>query len=344
MTAKYSLKRNKKMRKKVFSQLDSRWSGLPYPVKPYTIGTSGCGCCSVTHVIIESTKYKDYTPKKVQPYMKQFAVPRQGTQWAGITKSLDHYGFTAINHATMSDLFKTLEKRKQKLGILLFRGGTRGGVTWTTSGHYVAFTDYKVVGNKHWFYTKYSGGRKHTGWYCYEKHMLGLVVQVWSATPKTVKKTTGEKLCLMAADTFAKMGKFKYQVSGNATSWSTAQKKKTSNCATFVFYTLQRMGLLDSRQGFYNSKGKVHYIGKGTEEQLKKISNIISCGKKPKQAGLKQGDICGYSDPAHTQIFYGWKNGNALWFSYGPSDIGKKLPRKRGSYNTKKIDTIIRLK
>jgi hypothetical protein len=40
----------------------------------------------------------------------------------------------------------------------------------------------------------------------------------------------------------------------------------------------------------------------------------------------------------------GWKNGNALWYSFGPSDIGKKLPRKRGSYNTKKIDTIIRLK
>ena len=331
------------MRKKVFSQLDSRWSGLPYPNRRYTIGTSGCGCCSVTHVIIESDKYKNYTPAKVQPYMKQFAVPAQGTQWAGITKSLQHYGFTAINHATMADLFKTLEKQKQKLGIILFRGGTRGGVTWTTSGHYVAFTDYKVVGNKHWFYTKDSGGRKHTGWYCYEKTMLGLIPQVWSATPKTVK-TTGSKLCEMAADTFSKMGKFKYQVSGNATSWTTAQKKKTSNCATYVSYTLQRMGLLKKGQVFYNSKGSVHYKGKGTEKQLKCVANVLHSGKAPKKAGLKKGDICGYSDPAHTQIFYGWKNGNALWFSFGPSDIGKKLPRKRGSYNTKKIDTIIRLK
>ena len=332
------------MRKKVFSQLDTRWSGLPYPAKPYTIGTSGCGCCSVTHVIIESTKYKDYTPKKVQPYMKQFAVPRQGTQWAGITKSLDHYGFKAINHATMADLFKTLEKRKKKLGILLFRGGTKGGVTWTTAGHYVAFTDYKVVGNKHWFYTKDSGGRKHTGWYCYEKHMLGLVVQVWSATPKTAKKTTGMKLCTMAADTFAKMQKFKYQVSGNATSWSTAQKKKTSNCATYVSYCLQRMGILKKGQVFWCNDGKVKYKGNGTEKQLKKAAKIShpKCG--PKKAGLKKGDICGYSKPAHTQIFAGWKSGNALWYSFGPSDVKKKLPRKRGSYNTKTIDTIIRLK
>lgn len=343
MTAKYSLTRNRKMRKKVFSQLDPRWSGLPYPKKPYTIGTSGCGCCSVAHVIIESDKYKNYTPKNVQPYMKQYAVSAQGTQWSGITKSLEHYGFKAINHATMKDLFETLEKRKQKLGILLFRGGTRGGVTWTTSGHYVAFTDYKKVGNKHWLYTKDSGGRKHTGWYCYETQMLGLVPQVWSATPKKAK-TTGSKLCVMAEDTFAKMKKFKYQVSGNATSWTTAQKKKTSNCATYVSYCLQRMGKLKAGQVFYNSKGKVHYKGKGTEAQLKKVAKIIKCGKTPKKAGLKPGDICGYSDPAHTQVFAGWKNGNALWYSFGPSDIGKKLPRKRGKYNTKIIDTIIRLK
>lgn len=332
------------MRTKVFSQLDTRWSKLPYPSKPYTIGTSGCGCCSVTHVIIESDKYKNYTPAKVQPYMKQFAVPRQGTQWAGITKSLEHYGFKVINHATISDLCATLEKRKQRLGIILFRGGTRGGVTWTTSGHYVAFTDYKVKGSKHYFYMKDSGGRRHTGWYCYETTMKGLIPQVWSAVPKAAKKTSGEKLCVMAADTFSKMSKFKYQVSGNATSWSTAQKKKTSNCATYVSYSLQRMGLLKAGQVFYGSKGQLHYKGKGAEKQLRSVAKIIKCGKAPKKAGLKKGDICTYSDPAHTQIFAGWKNGNALWYSYGPSDRGKKLPRKRGNYNTKKIDYIIRLK
>lgn len=334
------------MKKKVFSQLDPKWSKLPYPVKPYTLGTSGCGCCSVTHVIIESDKYKNYTPKKVQPYMKQFAVPRQGTKWLGITKSLEHYGFNVINHTTMSDLFKTLEKRKQKLGIILFRGGTRGGITWTTSGHYVAFTNYKVKGSKHYFYMKDSGGRKHTGWYCYETQMLGLIPQIWSAIPKTTvkKKTTGDKLCAMAADTFSKMKKFKYQGSGNATSWSTAQKKKTSNCASYVSYCLQRMGLLKAGQVFWCNDGVVKYKGAGTEKQLKKVAKITHPKCAPKKAGLKIGDICGYSNPPHTQIFAGWKNGNALWYSFGPSDIGKKLPRKRGNYNSKKIDTIIRLK
>nr|MBQ4455682.1 hypothetical protein [Clostridia bacterium] len=340
------------MRSKVFSQLDTRLCKLPYPSSPYNIGSSGCGCCSVTHVIIEADKYKNYTPKKVQPYMKQFAVRGQGTQWAGITKSMQHYGFSVINHATMSDLFKTLNKRKMRLGILLFIGGKRGGITWTTAGHYVAFTDYKIVNGKHYFYTKDSGGRKHTGWYCYEDQMIGLVRQCWSALPpketKTKKKeTTADKIIKQASETFADMTrlKFKYTVSGNATSWSTAKKKKTSNCATYVSYVLQNLGLLKAGQVFWCNDGKVKYKGNGTESQLKKNATISHPKKAPKKAKLKAGDICGYSSPAHTQIFAGYdKKGNALWYSFGPSDIGKKLPRKRGSYNSKKIDTVIRFK
>ena len=176
------------MNKKVYSQLDPRWSGLPYPRKPYTIGTSGCGCCSVTHVIIETEKYAKYTPKNVQPYMKQFAVAGQGTKWAGITESLKHYGFKPINHQTMDDVFKTLAKRKKKLGIILFRKGTRGGITWTTGGHYVAFVDYKIAHGRHYFYTKDSGGRGHTGFYCYETQMAGLIPQIWTAEAPVEKK------------------------------------------------------------------------------------------------------------------------------------------------------------
>ena len=186
-----------KMRSKVFSQLDPRWSKLPYPNKKYTIGSSGCGCVSVTHVIIEVEKYKDYTPKMVQPYMKQFAVPGQGTSWNGITKSLQHYGLKVINHPTMPDLFKTLDKRTQRMGIIIFRKGTRGGITWTTWGHCQAYTDYKIVKGKHYFYMKDSGGRKHTGWYCYETQMKGLIPQVWSAVevvkPKKVEPVKPEK-------------------------------------------------------------------------------------------------------------------------------------------------------
>lgn len=138
--------------------------------------------------------------------------------------------------------------------------------------------------------------------------------------------------------------KFKYKAGGNATSWAVAKKKKTSNCATYVSYTLQVMGLLKPGQVFWCNDGKVKTKGFGTMKQLKKIATITHPNKSPKKAGIKKGDICGYSNPPHTQIFAGWKNGNALWYSFGGSDVGKKLPRKRGKYNTKKIDTIIRLK
>lgn len=154
------------------------------------------------------------------------------------------------------------------------------------------------------------------------------------------------KILKKAKTTFAEMTKlkFKYSVSGNATSWARAKKKRTSNCATYVSYVLQRMKLLKAGQVFYGSKGALHFKGKGTEKQLKKVAKITKVNASPKKAGAKKGDICTYSHPAHTQIFAGWKNGNALWYSFGGSDVGKKLPRKRGKYNTKKIDYIIRLK
>lgn len=332
------------MRDTVYSQLNPKWAGLPYPDKKYTIGSSGCGCCSVANIIIESEKYKKYTPKTIQPYMVQYAVPAQGTRWVGIAKGLEHYGFKAINHATMSDLFKTLKDRKTRLGVILFRAGTKGGVTWTTSGHYVAFTDYKVKNGRHYFYIKDSGGRKHTGWYCYETQMKSLVVQVWSAKKPVTNAT---KLRKKARQVFAVMTKlkFKYKVSNNATSWTKAKQQKTSNCATYVSYCLQAMGLLKEGQLFWCNDGVVRYKGKGAKDQLHKVASIIHPKKSPKRAGLRKGDICGYSKPAHTQIFAGFNSkGVPLWYSFGPSDVGKKLPRKRPNYTNKKIDTIIRLK
>jgi hypothetical protein len=115
--------------------------------------------------------------------MKQFAIPAQGTLHSGITESLKHYGFVPTLHNTMTDLFTALSKTKYKMGILLFISGSRGGITWTTGGHYIAFTGYKVVNGKHYFYMKDSGGRRHIGWYCYETQMQGLIYKVWSVKP-----------------------------------------------------------------------------------------------------------------------------------------------------------------
>jgi peptidoglycan hydrolase-like protein with peptidoglycan-binding domain len=173
------------MNKKIFKQWDSRWGKLPYTRKPKTIASSGCGCCSVTHCLIEEPEYDNWTPRNVRPYMvsKGYAIYGKGTSWDGITKTLEHYGYTVKRpniSSSMRSAWNILPK-SMKRGVLLFRGGSKGGVTWTLNGHYVAFTRYKVKDGKHWFYTKDSG-RWNDGWHCYETKMAGLVPQIWICT------------------------------------------------------------------------------------------------------------------------------------------------------------------
>lgn len=192
------------MNKTIYRQYDTRWGNLPYPSKPYTLSRSGCGCVAVTHCAIERDKYKNLTPKDVRKFMVKYATRGYGTLWNGITKGLEHYGYNVHwrQADTMKDIFKVLSK-SLKCGVILF-GSTKGpdGTVWTTDGHFIAFTNYKIEKGKHWFYLKDSGGRKHDGWYCYEKSMKGDVRHVWICTglkevkpskPKTTataKKTT----------------------------------------------------------------------------------------------------------------------------------------------------------
>ena len=188
------------MSSKIFRQADSRWGYLPYPSKPSTLATSGCGCCSVAHLLIEMEKYKNITPKTPRKYMvsQGFAIKGHGTSWSGITKTLQHYGYTVKEPnigSSMKGAWEELNKG-DRMGVLLFRGGTRGGVTWTLGGHYVAFVDYKVKNGKHYFKTKDSSGRRNDGWHCYETTMKGLLPKIWivkrleKASSTSTKKTT----------------------------------------------------------------------------------------------------------------------------------------------------------
>ncbi len=193
------------MSSKIFRQYDSRWSKKPYPNSKSLFGGNGCGCCAVTHLLIENAKYANYTPESIRPWMvKQgFAVTGQGTTWNGITETMKHYGLKNIVRVwddPMSKAWKALNKGN-KMGIILFIGGIKGGVTWTLGGHYVAFTNYKVVDGRHYFYTKDSGNRKHDGWYCYETTMKGLIAKVWicdrpNSTSKPTSKPTSTKLAV----------------------------------------------------------------------------------------------------------------------------------------------------
>ena len=167
----------------IYRQTDKRWSSLPYPIYASSFGGNGCGACAVLHCIIEMKKYSKWTPDKIQPYMKQFAVNYNGTLWSGIPTAMKHYGLKDVkNIGTMSALWKECAKGN-RVGVLLF-GNTVGpdGTVWTRGGHYIAFINYKYENGQHWLYLKDSGDRHHDKWYSYEKSMRGDVRQVWVGT------------------------------------------------------------------------------------------------------------------------------------------------------------------
>lgn len=232
------------MRSEIFRQYDSRWGSLKYPSGKYTMSRSGCGCCACTHLIIEKDEYKNYTPKNVRPYMvnQEFATKGNGTLWNGITKTLEHYGYKVKRPnigSSMTAAWKELNKGN-RAGVLLFKKGTRGGITWTSGGHYVAFLDYKVVNGKHYFYTKDSGGRKNDGWHCYETTMKGLLPKIWIVELPEVKKgkyfTVGKIYTLQETMNVRTGANTKYRKVGSLKKGTRIKCLQTSNDGKWIRY------------------------------------------------------------------------------------------------------------
>lgn len=134
------------------------------------------------------------TPLTTGKYMQShgYAIRNAGTAWDGIPNCLKHFGMTDVQRVDkMADVYKLCAKGY--VGVFLFGAGSRGGVTWTTSGHYIAITGYKEQNGKHYFKTFDCGGRKHDGWYCYETTMKGLIPRIWLGKIKpteSLKKPT----------------------------------------------------------------------------------------------------------------------------------------------------------
>lgn len=180
-----------------FKQYDTRWAKLGYPKSPFFIKDCGCGEVAVANCITEIPKYADETPKTIQPYCKQYAAPNgDGTYWSGIPAMMAHYDMTEVQeHQTMKSLWKELEKG-DRVAIYLMgtRPGGSKGVHWTSCGHFICSTDYKVKDGKHYVYVKDSNSDSvlRNGWISYEENMRNDVVKVWSGKlPKKapIKKT-----------------------------------------------------------------------------------------------------------------------------------------------------------
>ena len=200
------------MRTQIFKQYQGPWASKPFPGGGTTVKGAGCGLCSVTHILIEDDRYKDYTPESIRSYMIKWAVRNEGLIHEGIPDTLKHYGMDVKEFgrsASMNDIFTELNKGSRIGVILFYKCDSRGrtitsvgpdGTIWTGGGHFIGFTDYKVKDGKHWFYMKDSGSRNHDGWYSYESSMKGCVWKVWtctipvkSGTSKPDTKTTSKE-------------------------------------------------------------------------------------------------------------------------------------------------------
>ena len=194
-----------------FKQYDSRWGKKNYNGSS-TMAQAGCGPTAVADIVHNVDP--NITPWKVAKWMKEhgYAIRNNGTAWSGIPAALKHFGLENVMEVEhMADVFSFI-KRGYK-AVFLMKAGKRGGVVWTTSGHFICVSAYKHEDGKHWFWTRDPGGRGNNGWHSYEGTMKNLIAKVWvckvptasaptkSAPKKPAKTTTtakGQKICDLA--------------------------------------------------------------------------------------------------------------------------------------------------
>lgn len=262
-----------------YKQYDSRWGNKNYNGSS-TMAQGGCGptaCAMILYGVDGKT-----TPLDTMKYMqthgdsthKKFALYGQGTAWNGITQCLKDGGLKDVQVVTsMSKAFELLSEGY--VGLFRFQPGSRGGVTWTTEGHYIAVTGYKVKNGKHYLYTRDSGSRNHTGWYCYETTMKGLLSDpaIWLGTTKTVKKSY--KHCI---DTSF------WQGTHSVADWKEVRKSCTYaiHRASYTSQSSFSLGVDSTFQtNFKNAKaagfkcGAYHYSQAKTVEEAKKEAEFL---------------------------------------------------------------------
>lgn len=329
-----------------FKQYDSRWAKKSY-CTPGTMASDGCGPTAVADLVYNLDK--TITPWKVAQWMTAngYATRGNGTVWSGITMALRHYGFEVMGieksgkgDITMTKFLNEMAKG-DRWGIILFKAGTKGGVTWTMGGHYMAAVDYRVVNSDKQLYMYDSGTRGHNGWYSYTKTMRGLCALAYITVKKPKKeepkkeepKLTAQEQRIKDIKAFAKKyaddDSYKYRKWSESNKYShqcplchpNSNKHATKgwNCRGFVSACLYHggkiktvecsckgLGLLGKSLKDFTLANFEKYNGKGWKR-------IYNSGKSLKLSQLQDGDVIFYFDSSnkmkHVAIVYDVKNG-----------------------------------
>ncbi len=117
--------------------------------------------------------------------------------------------------------------------------------------------------------------------------------------------------------------------------------KPRVNCATYVSWSLQQMGLLPKGYAFYISD-TLHGKAASTIKNSDYFTVKYNVGKVS-SADLQVGDIVGWK--THTCVYAGTDdNGNRLWYTAGGGDVSSKnLGPKTKKYSNKYITVLIRI-
>ena len=189
------------------------------------------------------------------------------------------------------------------------------------------------------------------GYYIYVPALKGWTIwkdskgQKYVRLVSVLKSTKADKLLKelkIVAQKLIKAG-VKYNANNPCTSLSSALKHKRTNCATFISFGLQEIGVLPKGKYIWLDT-KIHGSG---SSRIRKKAKIAYPRKSWKYAKLKKGDICGFANKPHTMVYAGKsKSGYPLWYSAGGSDVKAKNygPKRKKSYEKRKIYVRIRLK
>ena len=125
-----------------YLQNDPRWANHPYSSPGGTMADSGCGPTAIADVVCE-------LPPTVADYMTAagYAAPYgQGTYWAGIIPTCEHFGFSGVQ-LNGNDLYGQRATNTEKQWITLMQTGDYYGILlmgkgyFTQGGHFIAIEE-----------------------------------------------------------------------------------------------------------------------------------------------------------------------------------------------------------